>query len=160
MARRTKTSFFAALERLDEPGDTEDEEDSLEMRLARSRSHKSPPRVNTATSPLVSAEPASLRRVNTEPQPSSTDSDIRITGVSYNAHPRRTVASVASAEPKVRTVRRAQTTGTMPGTKSGGGPAAKRRRVESIKTVPPEQQIFKELVFCKALPAWSASSPC
>lgn len=155
MVQKTKTSFFAALERLDEPDDTQDEEDSLESLLARSRSYKSPQRVDTSTPP-IQAEPASLRRVNTDPQPSSTDSDIRITGVSYNAHPRR---PVASTDPRAMTVRRAQTTGTMPGTKSGRGPPAKKRRVESIKTVPPEQQIFKELVFCKS-PLVCPSSLC
>lgn len=29
------------------------------------------------------------------------------------------------------------------------GPAAKKRRTESLKIVPPEQQIFKNLVFCE-----------
>lgn len=142
MAQKTKASFFAALERLDEPDDTQGEEDSLEKVLARSRPQKYPRRVDTSTP--VTKEPASLRRVNTEP--SSTGSDIRVTGVSHKVHLRRTVASV---DPKVTTVRRAQTTGTMPGTKGGGKPPAKKRRTESIKTVPPEQQIFKELVFCK-----------
>lgn len=156
MAQKSKTSFFAALERLDDPDDPDDsqdeEEDPLESLLAKSRRHRTSQRTITTTS--VSAEPASLRRVNTEPQPSSTDSDLRITGVTHDTHPRRVVAST---DPKVRTVRRAQTTGTMPRTKSGGGPAVKKRRIESIKLVPPEQQIFKELVFCKIFQARTLS---
>lgn len=150
-------SFFAALERLDEPDDTQNEGDSLEGLLARSpRPHKSPGQIGTTT-PSVTAEPASLRRVNTEPQNPSTEGDLRITGLSYNEHPRR---ANASADPKVRTVRRAQTTGTMPGTRSGVGPAVKKRRIENIKTVPPEQQIFRGLVFCKVFSAWLACLLC
>lgn len=143
MAYKSKTSFFAALERLDDPDDTQDEEDSLEKLLARSKSHEISQR--TSAAPSTPVEPISFRRVNTEPQPSSADSDLAITGVTYISPSHRTGAS---ADSNMTTLKRAQTTGTMSGTKCGG-PAAKKRRTESIKIVPPEQQIFKNLVFCE-----------
>lgn len=142
--RKSKTSFFAALERLDDPDDSQDDEvTSLENLLTRSRSNHTPqPIVPTSSTPT---EPLSLRRVNTDPQPPSTESDLQITGATRNAPRRRT----AIADGQLKPVQRAQTTGTMPDTKSRGGPAKKKRKVATLKMVPSDQQIFKELVFCE-----------
>lgn len=151
--RNSKTSFFTALERLDDPDDSQDDEvTSLENLLTTSRSKRTPDKISAIS---TSAGPLSLRRANTEPQSSSTKSDLQTTG-----DLRR---STTTDELKVTTVQRAQTTTARPGAKTGGGPrwpagpARKKRKVDPLNRVPSDQQIFKGLVFCKTFSVLSLS---
>lgn len=138
----SKKSFFTALEQLDDSNNlSDDEEDPLERLIARSR----PSHIRNRTATLESAPPESvpLLRVNSDPQPSSTGTEIIVAeGVS----PRR---SAFLDQPEGRILQRSRTTGTMPGFKTGGPPPSKKRRINSIKAVPEGQQIFKALVFCE-----------
>lgn len=144
---RSKSSFFRSLELLDCSDDSPDDEDSLEQLLARGR----PAETSNLTVASFSAEPLTLTRANTVPSPSYTDKELQEVVVGHDDHHRR---RPRPAESNLRTVKRSQTTGTMPSTttatKKGGGPVLKKRRTNSIiKLVPEEQRIFKELVFCK-----------
>jgi len=141
--RLSKRGLFGALQRLDDSDGSEDgEDDSLEKLFVSSR----PPRISNSTATRISARPraVSLHRSNTEPQASPADRQGQAFSVTNIGNPRR---MAEATEPKVRTVKRANTTGTMPATKTMG-PPAKKRRTESIKLVPEDQQIFKGLVFC------------
>ena len=142
---RSKSSFFRSLELLDCSDDSADDEDSLERLLARAR----PAETSNLTVASSSPEPLLLTRANTAPSPSYTDKELQEVVVGHEAHYRR---RPQPAESKLRTVKRSQTTGTMPSTVTGikrGGPVSKKRRTNSIiKLVPEEQRIFKELVFC------------
>lgn len=143
---RSKSSFFRSLELLDCSDDSPDDEDSLEQLLARARAETS--NLTVASS---NAEPLTLTRANTAPSPSYTDKELQQVIVSHGTHHRM---RPQLDESNLRTVKRSQTTGTIPSTmtgpKRGGGPVSKKRRTNSIiKLVPEEQRIFKELVFCK-----------
>lgn len=143
---KSKTSFFRALEHLDYSDDSQDDEDSLERLLA----HSKPTEVLNSTAALSNPEPIALTRANTAPSSSYTNKEPREEVSAHDAHPRRRLQPLES---NLRTVKRSQTTGTMPSTTSAltkGGPALKKRRTNSIiKLVPEEQRIFKELVFCE-----------
>jgi hypothetical protein len=146
MDRLSKRGFFDALQRLDDLDNSQEEpDDSLEKLFVSSR----PSRIPNLTAARTSAgpPPISLHRSNTEPQASSTYRQPHGPNAARFENPRRTIQSTA---PKVRTVQRAQTTGTMPRTKTGG-PPAKKRRSDAIKLVPENQQIFKGLSFCMCL---------
>jgi hypothetical protein len=145
---RSKASFFRALEDLDRSDDSQDDEDSLEHLLARAK----PAEIPNSTAALSNTERVTLTRANTAPSPSYTDKELQ-EAVFQDAHPRR---RPQPSESNLRTVKRSQTTGTMPSTtsgpKRGGGPALKKTRTNSIiKLVPEEQRIFKDLVFCEKL---------
>lgn len=134
----SKKSFFTALEHLDDlASSSQEEEDPLERLVARSK----PFHIQNRTASLEPAPPQTvpLLRANSDPQPSSaeTNSDIIIQEVSSKR-------CAGLDELKGRTLQRSQTTGTMP-----GPPPSKKRRVNNMKMVPEEQQIFKELVFCE-----------
>ncbi|KAJ5218519.1 DNA polymerase family X [Penicillium cinerascens] len=140
--RFSKKGFFDALQKLDDFDDFQDEDDdSIEKLLISSR----PSRASDSTAARISAStrPISLRRSITEPQPSPAGGSRQVFGVADKGNIRRTVQATES---KVRTVKRAQTTGTMPVLKTGGHPA-KKRKTESLKLVPENQQIFKGLSF-------------
>lgn len=147
--RKSKTSFFAALERLDDPDDSQDDEvTSLDDLLTSSRPKKIPEHAISSTS--TSAESLSLRRVNSEPQISSINSELQITGATSPHAPLQ--RSTTTDDLEVRTVQRAQMTTGMPGAKTGGGPGGpvkKKRKVDALKVVPSDQQVLKGLVFCK-----------
>jgi DNA polymerase IV len=143
---RSKASFFRALEDLDRSDDSQDDDDSLEHLLARAK----PAENLNSTAASSNPERVALTRANTAPSPSFTDKELREI-VAHDAYSRR---RPQPSESNLRTVKRSQTTGTMPSTtsatKRGGGPALKKKRTNSIiKLVPEEQQIFKELVFCE-----------
>ncbi|KAJ5620549.1 hypothetical protein N7510_004533 [Penicillium lagena] len=134
-----KERFFQALDLLEHPDDdAQNEEDTrLELLISGSRGHR-------LSNPTTSRRPSliTLPRANSDPQPSSTEPEPQRMGISYediNISSRLT-------GPKVPRVKRSATTGSMLGTKIGG-PAAKKRRVSSVKSIPAEQQIFKDLVF-------------
>ncbi|KAF3385372.1 DNA polymerase lambda [Penicillium rolfsii] len=144
LGRRSKASFFRALEDLDCSDDSQEDENSLEHLLARVK----PTETILSTAASHNREHITLTRANTAPSPSYTDKELQ-EAVVQDDHPRRRQQPF---EPDLRTVKRSQTTGTMPSTtlgpKRGGGPAPKKRRTDSIvKLVPEEQRIFKELVF-------------
>lgn len=151
--RLSKKGFFDALQRLDDFDVSQDEDDdSLEKLLISSR----PSRASDSTAARISASPRpiSLRRSNTEPQPSPADGSRQVFGVADKGNIRRTPQAT---EPKVRTVKRAQTTGTMPVIKTGGH-SAKKRKTETLKLVPENQQIFKGLSFCTSMVTPHSSS--
>lgn len=139
----SKVSFFTALEQLDNLKDSSEEEDPLERVIASSR----PFQIQTRTATLEPSPPESvpLLRANSDPQPSPANKEPSEVIVVDEESPRR---NVSLDERKVRTIQRSQTTGAMPGFKTGGPPPSKKRRMNSIKTVPEGQQIFTELVFC------------
>lgn len=146
--RSSKASFFRGLDDLDCSDDSQDDEDSLEHLLARAN----PAEILNSTAASFNTHRNTLTRAHTVPSPSYTDKEIQ-EAVAQDAHPRR---RPQPPEPNLRTVKRSQTTGTMPSTtpgiKRGGGPALKKRRTNSIiKLVPEEQRIFKDLVFCEKL---------
>lgn len=143
---RSKASFFRALDDLDRSDDSQDDEGSLERLLARAK----PAEFLNSTAALSSTERITLTRANTAPSPSYMDKELQEI-VAHDAHPGRRPEPFES---NLRTVKRSQTTGTMPSTTLGPkrreGPAPKKRRTNSIiKLVPEEQRIFKELVFCE-----------
>ncbi|KAJ5587675.1 uncharacterized protein N7459_003440 [Penicillium hispanicum] len=144
--KSSKASFFAALEQLDYLDDSQDEyEDPLEHLFAGTDL----PGIINATASAVSGHPEppmpiTLPRANSEPQPSSEEKE---TQRLYLMKDRIPTKSSESTDLKVRGVKRSQTTGAMLGTKSGGLASKKRKRANSIKVVPEEQQIFKNLVF-------------
>lgn len=139
----SKASFFAALEELDDP-DNEQPDAGLSFQniLAASRSFHD---ISNQAAAVEVASPnlPSLIRANTEPQSSSEQRSQHLTEIKRNKHP----ISTKSSEPKVRTVKRSNTTGTMPGI-TGKGPSTKKRKADALKSVPDEQQVFKGLVFC------------
>ncbi|KAJ5832246.1 hypothetical protein N7474_000557 [Penicillium riverlandense] len=132
-----KKHFFQALDLLESPDkDAQNEEDArLELLISGSRGHS----LSKSTASRR-PNPVKLPRANSDPQPSSTDQELPRIGISHEN------ISSRPTDPKVPRVKRSATTGTMSGTKIGG-PAAKKRRVSSVKSIPAEQQIFKDLVF-------------
>ncbi|KAJ5995586.1 DNA polymerase family X [Penicillium waksmanii] len=117
----SKAAFFAALEDLD--GSDDD-------------------RPGAAAVEVASPNPPSLIRANTEPQSSSEQRSQHLTEIRRNENHTFT----KSPEPKVRAVKRSNTTGTMPGI-TGKGSSTKKRKADVLKSVPEEQQVFKGLVF-------------
>lgn len=146
--KSSKASFFAAIEQLDYPDDSQDEyEDSMERLFAGTNL----PGIINATTSAVSGHPEplvpiTLPRANSEPQPPSKEKGTQRLCSMNDQIPSK---SSESTDVKVRGVNRSQTTGAMLGTKSGGLASKKRKRANSIKVVPEEQQIFKNLVFCE-----------
>lgn len=147
----SKKSFFAALEKLDHLDDTEDEEEDPLERITARRPLKIP--IPTAATLSVSPGPPApgiLTRANTDPKPPPTDK-FELEENPGVKHPKRSERSrrvEQSTDPKVRSVQRHHTTGSMPDTKSRGPVSKKRRPNKNIKVVPEDQQIFKDLVFC------------
>lgn len=149
--QQSKSSFFATLERLDHLDDTEDDEEDYLERLTARRFSGIP--ISTAATVSVSPGPPApgiLTRANTDPKPPPTDQyePEEMTGAK---NPRMTEQSRRVKQlndPKVRSVQRHHTTGSMPDTKSRGPVSKKRKPNKNIKVVPEDQQIFKDLVFC------------
>ena len=140
----SKKSFFAALEQLDDLDNQSEEDDPLERLIAPSRSLNIQNR--TAASASTHPEPASLLRAHSDPQSSFTDTRRSEPIVVEDSQPRR---SETISDTKPRMVKRSETIGTMPGTKTGGPPPSKKRKTNSIKMHPEEQQIFKGFIFCE-----------
>lgn len=144
--RTSKTSFFRALEHLDCSDDSQEDEDSLERLLDRA----TPAEIIISTAAAPNAEPIALTRANTAPSSSYTHKELREEVSAHITNPQR---RLPPPESNLRTVKRYQTTGTMPNTSSGlskEGPALKKKRTNSIiKLVPEEQRIFRELIFCE-----------
>ncbi|KAJ5160352.1 uncharacterized protein N7482_007356 [Penicillium canariense] len=140
--KRSKTSFFNSLEKLDCSDEAEDDDtNSLERLVLDAR----PPVTVDLTTVSPAPERIVLTRANTEPEPSHKEKEPQEAVIAHGVHQRRRAELI---EPKLRTIKRSQTTGTMPGTKSDGGPAPKKRRTNGIiKLVPETQRILKELVF-------------
>lgn len=134
-----KKRFFQALDLLEHSDDDaqNDEDTRLELLISGSRDHR-------LSKPSASHRPnlITFPRANSDPHPSSTEQEPPRIGISHED------ISSRPTGPKVPTVKRSATTGTMPGTKIGV-PAGKKRRVSSVKSIPAEQQIFKGLIFCK-----------
>lgn len=124
----TKKSFFAALDRLDDSDDQDEEDKSWESLLTSADKELDKPNPNRVA---LSPECIPLPRANSDPI-SSCDSK----------------RSSPVAFPKTAPTNRPGTTGTMPTIKSGG-PPQKKRRTNSAKIIPDDQQIFKGLIFCK-----------
>lgn len=148
----SKRSFFAALESLDHLDDTEDEEEEDFLKRVAARKPSEIPIPTAATISVSPGPPAPgiLTRANTDPKQPPTDQfeTAENTGVKT---PRRTEQSrrvEQSTDPKVRSVQRHNTTGSMPDPKSRGPVSKKRKPNKNIKVVPEDQQIFKDLVFC------------
>ncbi|KAJ5635824.1 DNA polymerase family X [Penicillium longicatenatum] len=146
----SKRRFFAALERLDHLDDTEDDEEGSFERVAVLKPSGIP--IPTAASVSLSPEPPALEipaRASSDPKPPPTDKlglkektrvkNLRRTEQSRKVEP--------STEPKVRSVQRGHTTGSMPDITSRGPIPKKRKPNKNIKVVPEDQQIFKHLVF-------------
>lgn len=129
----TKQSFFEALDQLDEPD--EDGNCSFETKgLVLSSQDEASGRFNHKK-----AAPSSGHlRVS----PSREDS---LTGHPCNIEKSR---AVSPRVPDPISVSRPQETRIMSTTKSGG-PPRKKRRPKNAKIIPEDQQIFKDLVFCK-----------
>lgn len=145
---RSKATFYRALEDLDDPDETSDDEDSLERLLTRCVPAKSSER-RGHISPRV--HQLSLTRANTAPLPLETSEKISGGDHARNSTYRQ---QDASSEIGLRTITRTQTTSAMPSitkiAKRGERPASKKQRTNSvIKFVPEEQRIFKNLVICE-----------
>ncbi|KAJ5527587.1 hypothetical protein N7513_011746 [Penicillium frequentans] len=147
----SKRSFFAALESLDHLDDTEDEEEVDFLKRVAARRPSGIP-IPTAASVSVSPGPPApgiLTRANTDPKPPPTDQfEIEeTTGAKASGRTEQSRRVEQSNDPKVRSVQRHNTTGSMPDTKSRGPVSKKRKPNKNIKVVPEDQQIFKDLVF-------------
>ncbi|KAJ5158750.1 DNA polymerase family X [Penicillium coprophilum] len=122
----TKLAFFAALDRLDDL-DQDEEDQSWESLLMLENKEVDKPNTNKVA---FSSERMPLPRANPDP--------------SYSRETGRARSPVAVS--KLTSANRPRTTGTMSTIKSGG-PPQKKRRTNSAKIVPDDQQIFKGLVF-------------
>lgn len=144
----SKRNFFEGLDRLDESDDSDDGGDSLEQ-LAALRPLKVTNPAASKVSVLPEPQPGILARARTEPELSASQKQLKPAEVKKveTKHPRRTEQPSAV---KVNPVQRFHTTGSMPGTKTAG-PTSKKRKASNVKIVSEDQQIFKELVFCKSL---------
>lgn len=148
----SKANFFAALENLD---DSDDEIPgaglSFQGILAASRPfHDISSRTATTKFQVAPPNPPSLIRAHTEPQSSSEKRSQDLTVIQQNDHQMPSIP----AESKVRTVKRSNTTGTMPGTDSKA-PSTKKRKADALKSIPEGRQVFKGLVFCmKSIPCF------
>jgi DNA polymerase IV len=149
----SKASFFAALEDLDDSDDEQPDAGlSFQNILAASRPFHD--LSDQAAAVEVAPNPPSLIRANTEPQSSSEQRSQHLTEIQRNEHH----ISTKLPEPKVRAVKRSNTTGTMPGITSKGS-STKKRKADALKSVPDEQQVFKGLVFCMKTYAFVSSNP-
>lgn len=124
----TKKSFFAALDRLDD-SDDQDEEDKRWGSLFYADKELDKPNPNKVA---LSLERIPFPGANSDPI-SSCDQSKRSSPV---------------AVPKPTPAKRPRTTGTMPTIKSGW-PPQKKRKTNSAKIIPDDQQIFKGLIFCE-----------
>ncbi|KAK4862290.1 hypothetical protein LT330_003428 [Penicillium expansum] len=122
----TKKSFFAALDRLDD-SDDQDEEDKRWGSLFYADKELDKPNPNKVA---LSLERIPFPGANSDPI-SSCDQSKRSSPV---------------AVPKPTPAKRPRTTGTMPTIKSGW-PPQKKRKTNSAKIIPDDQQIFKGLIF-------------
>ncbi|KAJ5698593.1 hypothetical protein N7462_000598 [Penicillium macrosclerotiorum] len=146
--RSSKMSFFEALEQLDhldESSVSEEDSDSLEDLLTAAKH----PEILDLTSDSPRAHRVMLARAQTEPGPSYTETELSQDAYKAQDNPRRT--PMHPSDPNMRPIKRALTTGTMPGAgaKSSDPPAGKKRKstTDISPAVPEEQRIFKELVF-------------
>jgi DNA polymerase IV len=131
-----KDAFFKALEELDcLTGDSEDEAD-IELSYIIKRSKNSD---KTGSSNCCKdTPPLKLLRATSAPQPTSTS----IAGSSGHSK-----MLTPDSDGLQLGVKRSNTTGALSG-RSEAGKQSKQRRVMARRTVPEEQQIFKDLVFC------------
>ncbi|KAJ5939649.1 hypothetical protein N7466_002783 [Penicillium verhagenii] len=143
-AQLSKSSFFAALERLDHLEDTDDEEEDSFERFAARKPSKIPIPTAAAATVSLSPEPPVLVRANTDPKPSSANNPEKSKEETGIKNPHRVEQSNSLG---VRALERVSTTGSMPDTKSGGPVSKKRKPNKNTKVVPEDQQIFRDLVF-------------
>ncbi|CAI7588352.1 unnamed protein product [Penicillium glandicola] len=122
----TKKSFFTALDQLDDPDDQDEEDESWRSLLTFTDKEVDKPNPNKVALSSEHIPP----RSNSDPI-SSCDLQSKTSGP----------AAVSRPAP----ANRPRTTGTMP-TIKGGGPR-KKRKTNSAKIVPDDQQIFKGLIF-------------
>ncbi|KAJ5098866.1 hypothetical protein N7532_005867 [Penicillium argentinense] len=138
----SKASFFAALEHLDNPDDSQNEEDAeFEQILTVSRPSTHISNQTVFPGPSRPEPGTPLPRANTDPQTLSSN---KAPGEQRNSHLNR--QRRLSNEPQVLPIKRSHTTGTMPGT-AGRCPAAKKRKIDAINAIPEAQQVFKDLMF-------------
>lgn len=134
----SKSSFFAALQGLEDSDDDQDEEVlTFQKILSASRPSKNISYETAKAAPSI-PEPPSLIRANTVPQPASSKDAKKL-------DEKQADVRKFQSEPKVRTVQRSYTTGTMPGIASKG---SSKRKADALKPIPEAQKIFKDLVFC------------
>ncbi|KAJ5494329.1 DNA polymerase family X [Penicillium fimorum] len=124
---RSKKTFFAALDRLDD-SDDQDEEDISWENLLTSADKGDKLNPNKAA---LSSERISLPRANSDPI-SSCDLETKKNGPVNVSRPTPT--------------QRPRTTGAMHNVKSGG-PPQKKQKTSNAKVIPDDQQIFKGLIF-------------
>jgi hypothetical protein len=137
----SKASFFAALENLDDSDDEPQEGLSFQNLLTASRPFLDIAS-QTATTSIASANPPCLTRANTEPASSGKTSE-DCTEIQRDEY---YLLNKPTGQ-KLRTVKRSNTTGTMPGTQVKGSSTTKRK-ADALKSIPEERQLFKGLVFC------------
>ncbi|KAJ5741729.1 DNA polymerase family X [Penicillium manginii] len=136
----SKASFFAALENLDDSDDEPQEGLSFQNLLAASRPFLDIAS-QAATTSIASANPPCLTRANTEPASSGKTSE-DCTEIQRDEY---YLLNKPTGQ-KLRTVKRSNTTGTMPGTQVKGSSTTKRK-ADALKSIPEERQLFKGLVF-------------
>ena len=125
----TKKSFFAAIDQLDDDSENQNEEDKSWGSLL-TFADKEPDR------------PKPNKALSSERNPPRANSDpISSCDLQSNRSSPFAISKPAPAN-------RPRTTGTMP-TITSGGPPQKKRRTNSAKIIPDDQQIFKGLIFCK-----------
>ena len=145
----SKASFFGALEQLDRPDDPRDDyEDSLDRLFAAAKSSEY---MNTTTAPIpvhaAPTKPSMAPRANSDPQGLSKVKDMKREKNSSNYV--QSSKSSNTAPSSMRGIKRSQTTGAIVSAKVGSLISKRKKQANSIKRVPEEQQIFKNLVFCK-----------
>jgi DNA polymerase IV len=125
----TKKSFFTAIDRLDDSDNQDEDDKSWGSLLTFADKEPDKPKPNKVA---LSSE-RNPPRANSDPI-SSCDLQSK----------RSSPLAVSKPAP----ANRPWTTGTMPTIKSGG-PPQKKRKTNSAKIIPVDQQIFKGLIFCK-----------
>jgi DNA polymerase IV len=123
----SKKTFFAALDRLDDPEDQSEEDKSWGNPLTADKEVDKPDPNKVA----LSSERIPLPRANSDPISSC------------DLQRKRSPVSVLKPTP----ANRPRTTETMPTIKSATH--QKKRRIDNAKIIPDDQQIFKGLIFCK-----------
>jgi DNA polymerase IV len=141
MAEKTldKDAFFKALEQLDCLTDDPEDEADIELSHIIKRSRNSDK--TSSSNYCKDTPPFKLLRATSAPQSTSTSI------ASSSTHSKILSPGSDGLQPGVK---RSNTTGSLTG-RSEADKQSKRRRVITPRTVPEEQQIFKNLVFCEYL---------
>ncbi|RHZ46378.1 DNA-directed DNA polymerase IV [Aspergillus thermomutatus] len=141
MAEKTldKDAFFKALEQLDCLTDDSEDEADIELSYLITRSRNSDK--TTSSNCRNNTPPLKLLRATSAPESSSTST------AGSSTHSKMLVPGSDGLQPGVK---RSNTTGALTGSSEADN-RSKRRRVIAPRTIPEEQQIFKNLVFCGSL---------